>query len=56
LVVLAEGKIQAKNNATGNAQPPSPQASDIKVPDFHAFDWRLCKVLKRFIWNKLSKS
>lgn len=33
---------KTKNNTTGNIQSPDISNS---VPDFHVFNWRLCKVL-----------
>lgn len=52
LVVFAKGKVQVKNNATGNPQL-SPEVSGNKVPDFHAFNWKLCKVFELYKIYKL---
>lgn len=52
LVVFAKGKVQVKNNATGNPTL-SPEVSGNKVPDFHAFNWKLCKVFELHRIHKL---
>lgn len=46
--MFARGKVQIKNNATGNPSLSSPEVSDNKVPNFHAFNWKLCKVFELY--------
>ncbi|XP_050519956.1 uncharacterized protein LOC126893625 [Daktulosphaira vitifoliae] len=38
-------KINSKNNSLGITQSSQPAAIENNVPDFHVFDWKLCKAL-----------
>lgn len=47
LTVLAAAKISTKTNSTENAQLSS-GIPNKNVPDIDVFNWKLCKVLKKY--------
>jgi len=49
--VVFAATTRSQSNVNGKDKLLSQKVSDNNVPDFHAFNWRLCKVLGYFKSN-----